>query len=304
MKNKFSKLPLLLMLLGLSLMLAAFILNGFSLENIQISKGYESQTLLYTEAVTKIEILDTRATVQIKQSHDGTSTLELYKNKDNRFNVKLEDGVLRLKLEKAFSIFDYIPFLQKNPPSIYLRVPENIDLHFSAANGKLQVQNLSLSNLQIRLVNGKIELDSLALENLTIESSNAKLDAKEINISQTAAIQSINAKQKLKNILAQNLQVSNTNGKIEGNTLSAKHMQVQSTNGKIDLEGINIEESLYVSNTNGKINLRLPGQSQDYNIKVNSKNQNHQRWNSHNNASKNVELSLINGSLDLDFEKE
>lgn len=343
MKNKFTKTPFFLIFLGLSLMLTAFVLNGFSLENIQISKDYESQTLLYTEPITKIEVLDTRAAVQIKQSKDGSSALELYKNKENHFDVQLENGVLRVKLEKKFSFFDIIPFLQKKPPTIYLSVPENIDLRFSTANGQLQMQNLSLSHLQIRLVNGKIELDSLTLENLTLESTNAKLEAENIKVSQSASIQGGNGKQNLNSILAENLQVSNTNGKIEGKNLSAKQMQIETTNGKIDIEHIEVEESLHVSskngkieghslsakhieaqntngkidlnsidiaeslqisNTNGKVDLSLLGQSQDYNIKINSKSKNHQRWNRNNNASKNIELSLVNDGLDIEFEKE
>lgn len=302
MKSKFSKISVLFMVLGLSIMLAAFILNGFSLENIEVSKNYESYTLLYTEPINKIELLDTKGKVQFKPSSDGSTSLELYKNKENHFDVQLENGVLHIKLEKKSSFFDIFSFLQKKPPSIYLSVPENINLQFSTTNGQLQVQNLSLSNLQIKLINGKVELNSLTLKELTIESTNAKLDAKNINIAQTGNIQSENATQNLKNILAQTLQVQNKNGKIEGRSLSAKQMQVQNTNGKISLNDVEIEELLQASNTNGKIALSLPGQSQDYNIKVNSRNKNHQRWNSNNNASKTVELSLGNGNLNLEFE--
>ncbi|MFP4286075.1 MAG: DUF4097 family beta strand repeat-containing protein [Candidatus Izemoplasmataceae bacterium] len=126
-------------------------------------------------------------------------------------------------------------------PSITIEIPETVDI----------------STIDIKGTNGKINIADFSLDNLNIESTNALVKLDDLTVVIRVTVDTTNGDIVLNRVQANSIDLKTTNGRFTLNEVDAFEYDLTTTNGEIRLESLNetLKDGvrLVASTTNGRI---------------------------------------------------
>ena len=251
-------------------MLLTLVLVGCT-KRIQLAeKKYEAQT-----EVTKIEIKELSMPVEVKKDENIDNVVVSYYSDDEyKLNVtmNLSSKTLVLKREQDTTMFaPTITFQSGCKTIIYLPKSYEGSMKINIANGSLNVDDVTFTELNINITNGSTNINSLNIsETLKIDNVNGSINVNDSTL-EKADIKITSGSLNVNNTnLNGRFTTDLTNGSTKFNNVVANEYELKSTNGETNLKNIECNTLLSVKAVTGSIYVELKGSQSDYKTTLSS----------------------------------
>ena len=247
--KKLSIIATLLLLIGI-----VGVLFTFNSENYQ-SKVLEEK-VIDTNDFQHINMESNNGNITILPTDENRATVTLIGNDNSaQLITNVEEDTLQIKTNtKGAKLFSF-GFPSKNASvEIYLPEKEYERIYATSKNGKITMQDIVASDIQLETNNGKHQVDKLQSETVSLQSNNGKIEANNIKAN-TVEIEIDNGKADLKQIEA-DLTATSSNGKISLETVHLNHsIDLRTNNGKIEVKTENKPDNVTfdLRTQNGKV---------------------------------------------------
>ncbi len=247
--KKLSIIATLLLLIGI-----VGVLFTFNSENDQ-SKVLEEK-VIDTNDFQHINIESNNGNITILPTNENTATVTLIGNDHSaQLITNVDEDTLQIKTNtKETKLFSFGFPSKKASVEIYLPEKEYKQIYATSKNGKITMQDIVASDVQLETNNGKHQVDKLQSETVSLRSNNGKIEANDIKAN-TVEVDIDNGKASLKQIEADVIATS-SNGKISLETAYLNHStDLQTDNGKIEIKTENKPDNVTfdLRTQNGKI---------------------------------------------------
>ena len=220
MKRKF-KSSVLLIAVGIALMLIAYAVSGFRLENLEKKEEMEKKTLRFKEKVTNIEIDEAFDNIHFVKSDDDSTTITYEESQSHQYSATLTDGILRYTHKS--NVFRWFNLFRHNMPDLTLTIPDGVSITLKGGDGNVYIEGFQLANFQTELDNGSLYIEDTKLSgSLFYRNRNGFIQAENMDIAGKVHMESTNGKMNLRNITAGNVEAELTNGGISMSQVHSK----------------------------------------------------------------------------------
>lgn len=194
------------------------------------------RTYTTAETITRVEVEDDNAPIEIRTGAGDTVTVEYGEPEDQSFyTISVRNGTLSVeRLDRKLS---GVRLTGDDTMIITLPEKEYTSIEADTDNGSLKVENLSARQMELGSDNGTIETKNVTAQSLSTETDNGSVQ--------------------LTDTTAQYLEAQTDNGKIRLDGTTADVYVCETDNGSITgtLNGRAEEYSIQVSKKNGSSNL-------------------------------------------------
>lgn len=269
-------------------------------------KGGEEKALHFAEGLQRVEIDLSLASIQIKKSPDSQTHLRYRENPNNPLHISEHDGVLRISKEQKNRIHIGWDLSGLKSMHFQLELPDGIRLQMDGNVGKIQMEGLTLKDLDYQFNNGLLKLVHCSIDNnLMVDTSNAKIDARDLQLLGNVRLRGTNGLLTLQNIRAANVDASSSNGLIQFENLHVSGgISAKTTNGSITMTNIEFGTRLHMESVNANLKASLPGKEEDYSIHTGSKNGRCNVQGKERPGAREIQTETTNGSIHLEFSKK
>lgn len=244
-------------------------------------QGYESSELIHT---VKVETENLR--IRVKTVEEGPVRV-YFKPKDGQDKITFEekDGVFFFRHERKGALhlnwlnlfLDFNVLILEMPMNfagnLYVKTTNGAvkaaglgnlsEGEISSNNGKIRVENSSISRLMIKSNNARIELSNVRGEALEASAGNGLITAKECRFPEKLSLKTQNGAVTGRHLISDHIVMQTCNGFVNGTIIgSQSDYNISSTthNGFNNLDNINEPErqkSLFASTHNGRIQIEF-----------------------------------------------
>ena len=176
------------LIIGVSVCLCVFIVNGFSF-NMLNAVEFESKSHEITQAFTDIEIDVSTDDIKIIKSEDGNSKIVCQDSDKITHEVAVQDGKLTIKEKDERKLLDYMALnFQRREIYVYLSESEYKDIIVNVSTGDVVIDGVNFENIKSEGSTGDITIKNLnATASIMVKRSTGSVyfenfDAGEINI--------------------------------------------------------------------------------------------------------------------------
>lgn len=138
-----------------------------------------------------------------------------------------------------------------NGPISVSGVEDMQKLGMTTSNGRLELRDLSASQIEAKSGNAQVVLQNIGAINLEAVTSNGKIDADGIRTTKLF-LHTTNGAMRLQDLQADNLQAETSNGKIETDGIQTNDLKLHTTNGSMLLQNLN-SSNIHAETSNGRI---------------------------------------------------
>ena len=215
----------------------------------------------------------------IEGSEDSISiTHRYFEKRDFEIEIDSDSNTIHMSnhypRSRDLNIIDIANWFFGND-SIVLEVPEGLllsELELNTDNGKITVEDVTVTNLLIDQNNGKIEIDDTEVANsVTISTTNGNVNlTNTYSVNGSLEVVTTNGKIKLNNVDFENYDLTTTNGKVLLTDLNTTNqdgaiLKVHTTNKGIKLEDVYVSD-VSLHTTNGDIDYN--NDDTDFNVSL------------------------------------
>lgn len=223
------------------------------------NKNSEPQMLeektIDTNEFQHIKIMSNNGNVNIVPTKENNASITLYGNDtSSALTTNVEEDTLHIELKtnrkKLFS-FDFFP--NSLELTVYLPRETYEKIHATSSNGKITMQQLSATDIQLISQNGRISADQLQSDHMLLQTNNGKIEAAEME--------------------SQIIEVNSDNGRINLDDIEAEIM-AETNNGKISLDATHVNHPINMHSDNGKIEMKTDNKPDNVIYDLKTKNGN------------------------------
>lgn len=229
------------MIKRLSLLAALLLVIGvvgvlFTFNNEKREPKLLEEKTIQSNGFNQIMVATDNGDITILPTNENRAHITLYgKEASSAFTTKVEKDILHIEAKttqkKLFS-FDFYP--QHLELTVYLPQEMYEKIYATSDNGKITMQALSGTDIQLRSINGRITVDQLQGDHLLLQTNNGLIEAEGVE-SNMMEVNTDNGRINLKEIAAEII-AETDNGKISLHTAHLDHsVTMHSDNGRIDI---------------------------------------------------------------------
>lgn len=247
---------------GLFLMGGAFVASGMDFTRFD-TNNYQENHYAVTEAFQNIDIQanEARITLQYAEAPAGSSlTAEIHctEREKTTYNVRVENGTLRISMDDRRKWYDYIAMFSKSltlqvilPQKEYAALTVNGqtgdvtvpgDFSFTGAEIKTSTGDVSYSaavqdGLTVRTSTGSIGLNGVSAGQINLSVSTGKITAEQVSCREDLSVRVSTGKTVLSGLTCRNLVSSGDTGRITLKDVTADEaIQIERSTGDVSFE--------------------------------------------------------------------
>ena len=252
MKKGFFIAAVMLIVVGVIIFAAAFIVSGFDFSKLGTAK-YETNTYVPSEVFEKIEIKSTEADIAIKPSEDGRVRVDCVEQEKVKHEVSVENGTLKIIDVDKRAWYDRLTSFSVKEQSVTVYLPSEhyAALTIATSTGDVSVPNpFSFVEAQITTSTGNVSFDASSDGGLKIKTSTGNIFVSDV--------------------CAESIDLSVSTGRINGKNIDCKKtLSVNVSTGKTVLTDI-VCRALISSGSTGSFSLKNVIAADDFNIERNT----------------------------------
>jgi Uncharacterized conserved protein len=244
--------------------------------------------------------------------------------------ISVEDGVLKVANLTQRVRIDLLSMDWKRG-EITVYYPEDAffeEIKVSAASGNIDIKNIVVNNMFIRVRDGKVNIQKGEINDLNIDVGSGNVNIEDVNaknmmcktrdgnntlrnvsVKANMILDNSSGKIKLKNILAEHLNIIAIDSRIEAEEMQLQGLDIKQTATNVMMSGKLEGESKIIS-TDGNVTLSLYGEYEDYNYSINVVDGNisldgkkeAQKTEIQNNAENSIGISTKSGNVTISYE--
>ena len=162
-----------LVVVGVLLLGAAFVMSGFDLSGLDTA-AYETKTYAVSEAVTTLEIQTDEADIALRPSDDGTLRVDCVARQKVDYTVLAEQGTLRVTAVDRRAWYDHLSLFSVRSQSVTVYLPNDSyeALTVRTDTGDVSVpDDFSFGTAEIAAGTGEIDFEASVERGLCIRTS-------------------------------------------------------------------------------------------------------------------------------------
>lgn len=182
---------------------------------------YEKTSFVLTKQYRNIKISTKEADIIFLPSETEYTTVECFENKNAKHKVKIEDGMLEIRVEDNRKWFQFVGINWSSPKiTVYIPKGEYGAFSLNADTGIVEIpKDFSFERMDIAVTTGSVTNYASALDAIKIKTSTGKIVAE--------------------NITAKELDLSTTTGNIEASGIKVEgEFRANATTGKTTLTNV------------------------------------------------------------------
>ena len=188
------------------------------------------------EIFKNISILENISNIKIEISHDNTTKLTCLEKKTYKHTFLIENDTLVIKKKKCkwFNIFN----ISFKKPQLLLSIPNSLnDISIKCNTGNVTIFQVKCNgNVDIKVNTGKLDLEELTCSNLKLNSNCGIIQANNVTVSNLFSSKSNTRKIMLKKCIANEFFIKTNTGKINGTLLTYNIFNAHTNTGTIKVD--------------------------------------------------------------------
>lgn len=213
------------------------------------------------EEITRFE-LDIDFPLQITQG--DTVALEYYQTNYNTVSLTCENGVLRVRESRRYSVVHGWFNFGRDTHPYRLTVQAGAELVFTGTNGDITATGIHAAKMTVDSTNTDVVLKDCRVDALTVDSTNTDLHLLRSE-GDTLTVKATNLDAVLENCTFTSATVGGTNTDFDASLCSFDTLRVSGTNLDTDLRSITVN-TLSVSGTNLDADILINGVGAEYSV--------------------------------------
>lgn len=180
--------------------------------------------------------IDTKtADIHFVSATDGVCKVITPERKGLQYTVKVQDGVLTVKLEDTRKWYQYLFFNFEMPDvTVYLPDADYQNLTIDASTGDIEItRDLRFENVAIDISTGDVDCEALVAGNMTIETSTGDIE--------------------IENAQAKDILLRVTTGDVECKNVTCVNFTSEGGVGTFTADNVEALETFYVKRTTGEV---------------------------------------------------
>ena len=265
------------------------------------SLGFKREALAVTDNIVEVtqelegeEVVLSADNLKIKtQLWEGSTAKLVYRDtKESPRTFKEKDGKYSLSTEGKFvfgwarqswsrGILFHAVVRDFNEATLYLPQSYSGKLELTVANGGIELESLTLSDVSARVANGVISMKGVSAQSVYVQTTNGAI--------------------KLESVSATKMDLSTTNGAIRLNECTGEELTCSTSNGAVNFTNLNANDITFTTNV-GAVSGTLIGKKEDY--KVSSQvNVGHCNLTDRSEGTRSLNVKVTVGSIQITFVK-
>lgn len=235
------------------------------------AEPYQEEKTFSPAKIKHIEIESDNAPIEVLPTSDSEIVVELSgtraKGRKSDFDTKVKGDTLSIKVDEAqVKLFNFT--FRKYDLKLTVYLPEKVydSLTVELDNGRVDVEDLQVTDIKAKTVNGKINMENLEATNVRVRSENGAVHLEQVEGEISGKVTNGKVSVVTDN-LNQNMDIESVNGKIEIVTLAEPAnvtIDAETVNGRVRLFGEkdhhlvvgNGEHRIQLKTVNGEISVR------------------------------------------------
>ncbi|MBP0989610.1 MAG: DUF4097 family beta strand repeat protein [Oscillospiraceae bacterium] len=254
MKKRAIIIAVILVLVGIAVFAAAFVVSGFDFSKFAIDE-YETNTYEVSENFDKIEINTKESNITFKPSEDGVCRL-VCTEKNVKHSVNVENGTLKIVSEDKREWYDYITFFSKSlSMTVYLPANFYEEFNINGSTGDVQIpESFSAGSIDIKVSTGDIVCKASVSGSILLKTGTGDIDIKEMAAGSVAISVSTGRVDVEKVSCEEDFSVKVGTGKAKLTDLTCKNFDSTGGTGNISLKNVVAADNFKIERSTGDVN--------------------------------------------------
>ena len=221
----------------------------------KFGKGdYETRGLAINQSFHTLEIETGAADVDILPSGDRECQVMLYEKNSMKSEVKVEDGVLKIKKTDTRKWYDYIGFdLGQAKITVFLPDASFEAIKVEASTGNVEIKEISVDGVTVKLSTGNISLFEIASNTIDLTASTGDVKISDSDVRDTVKATVSTGDISLSGVTGTpNIKLTATTGDATFKNVSAASLSATASTGDAKFTSVNVTGELYSKRSTGK----------------------------------------------------
>lgn len=257
---------------GIVTVISAFAIGGFDLGSFNVrigptgittgntGMGTASQKVYAIEKdFNSIDIRDVDADIRFVLTDDGRCEVAYPENETVRYNIGVEDGVLKVeRLDRGtweWNIIDFgsvgnestvtVLLSRRGYDSLYLqtvsgdvKIPAAFSFDtasISSTSGDIELASMDISTADIASTSGDICLTGMTASSMKVATTSGEIELTAVTADNDLTLSTVSGEIDLERSDAENIIISTTSGNVEGTVLTPKEFETNTTSGEVSV---------------------------------------------------------------------
>ncbi len=270
MRNKRNIIATICLMIAVVLFIISFAFADFDFKNLSTEQPYEDKEYQVAEEIQSINVQTDFSDVAFVPSEDDTFHIKYSENNTNTYEISVVNKELKVIKKTNKKWYDYIFNIKIDRQSVVVAVPSAFagDVYIETKHNDVEVQDLSLNNLEIENSNDSITVDNVKLKGeLKLDNSHGDTIVRDTDIEQFVTCISSHGDIEFINVTAMDIVAENRHGDIElTNVISEQSIELTNSHDSIELKKVGFGDKMICDNSNGEIIGSIIGNIGDFTI--------------------------------------
>ena len=218
---------------------------------------YEVNSYEINDEFTNVSVNTSTADITFVLSEDGKTKIVCEEEANEKHNVYVSDGSLKIELSDQRKWYQHIGINFKSPKiTVYLGKSEFDSLNVKASTGDIKIPvDFKFSSIDIKLSTGNVENYASALYDVKIVTSTGAIKTGNMS-AKNLSLNASTGKITVNNVKAEeNVSVNATTGKVTLSNVTCKNFASKGSTGKLVLSGVVAEGEFDIKRSTGDVNM-------------------------------------------------
>lgn len=245
---------------ALVLLLVGCVLAGISLKVegldrfIVNDEDYEKLEFVCRDAVESVIIEDSDQDIEIIPATDGVCRLEYAEGELDKYDISLENGVLRIERNARFGIFNFADFRTRVmrlylPEGDYEKLRIDVssgdvtvekgfgfsEIMIELASGDVNMKGVTAGNVEISAASGGIGITDVAAEDIEIDTASGDIFMKNVAVSGKVEAETASGDIGFSGLNAGYIEFDTASGDVEGSVAKPMEYRIDTASGDVDV---------------------------------------------------------------------
>lgn len=196
----------------------------------------ENKEYKIIENYENISVAVEKANIQINNSFDDQTKVEVLENKINACSCCVENEVLTVTRKKRKWYNFFCPSFKAPQITIYLPQKNIKFLHIKCKSGRILINDIKVNgDIDVKTNTTKTKICGVCCNSLSLKGNTAKFNLEKVDVKDKMDIKTNTGKVKLNHCRANEIFVKTNTGNVESSFLFYKSLFVKSNTGKIKI---------------------------------------------------------------------